>query len=58
MEKNKPNLVVLVGDKEKYLEEGDNYADSILAMDKWCEEGVYTCDEQDGFYAYRLNAGE
>ena len=57
MEKNKPDLVVLVGDKEKYLEEGDNYAGSILAMDKWCEEGVYTCDEQDGFYAYRLNAG-
>jgi hypothetical protein len=58
MELHKPDMVILVGDKEELLEEDDNYADSIRAMDEWCEEGIYTCDEQDGFIAYRLNAGE
>ncbi|MGN0143270.1 MAG: hypothetical protein ACI4AD_13675 [Roseburia sp.] len=58
MEAHKPDMVILVGDKEKLLEEEDNYAESILAMDAWCEEGIYTCEEQDGFYAYRLRIGE
>ena len=54
MENNKPDVVVLVGDKEKLLEKENNYAESIKTMERWCEEGIYTGEEQDGFYVYRL----
>ena len=47
-------MVVLVGDKEKLLEKENNYAESIKTMERWCEEGIYTGEEQDGFYVYRL----
>lgn len=55
LEKDKPNVVLVPGDREENNEKDNNLAKVYKKLEKWCEDDVYSLQVYDTFYVYLKN---
>lgn len=55
LESDKPDAVLVPGDREENLEKDNNLTKVYKKLEKWCEDDVYSLEIYDTFYVYLKN---
>lgn len=55
LEADKPDVVLVPGDREENLEKDNNLAKVYKKLEKWCKDEVYSLEVYDTFYVYSKN---